>query len=209
MQLVDELSMIYTTCFMCFATLAHNKSRPVAAFIAIGLVALCIFITAYYHYLQDPTFHQTAYALLTAVVLLRAMFLMETRLRPAKMTPEDEVRLPQEARAKRARDSRLVRTMWTMAGSGLTIFLGGFALWNLDNFCCSSLRTWRRRVGLPWGILLEGHGWWHLMTGVGAYTYIVWGIWLRYCLEGRQEEVELHWPTWFSLPEVRKKGKSE
>lgn len=42
----------------------------------------------------------------------------------------------------------------------------------------------------------------HLMTGTGAYFYIMWGIWLRHCLNGRQEEYDLHWPSIFSLPDV-------
>lgn len=42
----------------------------------------------------------------------------------------------------------------------------------------------------------------HLMTGTGAYFYITWGIWLRHCLNGRQEEYDLAWPTLLSLPEV-------
>ena len=42
----------------------------------------------------------------------------------------------------------------------------------------------------------------HLMTGTGAYFYIQWGIWLRHCLNGRQEEYDLIWPRLWSLPEV-------
>ena len=40
------------------------------------------------------------------------------------------------------------------------------------------------------------------MTGTGAYFYLVWGIWLRHCLNGRQEEYDLYWPHIFSLPEI-------
>lgn len=29
--------------------------------------------------------------------------------------------------------------------------------------------------GAAVGVLAEGHGWWHLLTGVGAYYYIVYG----------------------------------
>lgn len=43
----------------------------------------------------------------------------------------------------------------------------------------------------------------HIMTGIGAYFYIVWGIWLRHCLNGRQDEFEMKWPrTVTSLPVV-------
>ena len=93
---------------------------------------------------------------------------------------------------------------------GLTIFLGGFIVWTLDNEYCSTVRGWRREIGLPWGMLLEGHGWWHLMTGVGAYLCLVWGIWLRHCLNERQDEFELNWPKWYYLPEiVRRNGDVE
>lgn len=47
----------------------------------------------------------------------------------------------------------------------------------------------------------------HLMTGTGAYFYITWGIWLRHCLNGAQEEYDLDWPRIWSLPEVVRKEK--
>jgi dihydroceramidase len=209
MQLVDELSMIYTTCIMCYATFAHFRSRLFAIALAIGLLSLAVFITAYYHYLQDPTFHQNAYALLTAVVLTRSMFVMEASLRHswkkedvsaiAKMegisgngvigtvlygtgknavgpnatlvngnTMRSRSSSPGSYRSiEDIRDQKILKTMWTLIAVGLTSFLGGFGIWNLDNAYCSNLRVWRREVGLPWGILLEGHGWWHLLTGFG------------------------------------------
>ena len=41
------------------------------------------------------------------------------------------------------------------------------------------------------------------MTGIGSYFYIVWAIWLRLCLQGKQDEYMLNWPfLFFSLPEV-------
>ena len=43
----------------------------------------------------------------------------------------------------------------------------------------------------------------HLMTGIGSYFYLVWAIWLRHCLNERQDEYVLSWPSkFFSLPEV-------
>lgn len=40
------------------------------------------------------------------------------------------------------------------------------------------------------------------MTGLGAYFYITWVIWLRHCLNGRQDEYTMVWPSYFSLPET-------
>lgn len=237
MQLVDELSMIYTTCLMCYATFSYARASLTRVYLATSLGSLAIFITLYYHYLQDPVFHQNAFAFLTVVVVVRSMYIMETTLRPSWRKSREEDRLAREKEGlpvlskeaqeyENARDLNILSTMWFMVGYGLSMFLGGFAIWNLDNMFCTKIRAWRREVGLPWGIFLEGHGWWyvvprhlqqpgrstatnmmvghrHLMTGTGAYLYIVWGIWLRHCLNGRQDEYYLHWPHMYTLPDVR------
>lgn len=46
------------------------------------------------------------------------------------------------------------------------------------------------------------------MTGVGAYFYIVWGIWLRHCLNYKQDDYELVWPGWTTMPLVVKRRRS-
>lgn len=217
MQLVDELSMIYTTCLMFYATFSHKQKAPVPLILGIFLVSLSVFITAYYHYLGDPVFHQNMYALLTAIVLFRSMYIMEVKLRPnikarEKARAHDAVTEEQKREQQRQddRDRKILKTMWLMVACGLSIFLGGFGIWTLDNVYCSKLRVWRREIGLPWGIFLEGHGWWHLMTGTGAYFYIVWGVWLRHCLNGRQDEFELYWPSLLtSLPAVMRKPEGQ
>lgn len=171
MQLVDELSMIYTTCLMCYASFSYSRSTPTRVSIGVSLTGLAIFITLYYHYLQDPVFHQNAYALLTAVVVFRSMYTMEVALRPRRRGTLEEDRVAREKQGlpvpskerqeyENVRDLKTLRTMWFMVVYGLSMFLGGFAIWNLDNVFCSTLREWRQQIGLPWGILLEGHGWW-------------------------------------------------
>lgn len=41
------------------------------------------------------------------------------------------------------------------------------------------------------------------MTGTGAYFYLVWGVWLRHCLNDRQGDYDLHWPSkFYTLPEI-------
>lgn len=46
------------------------------------------------------------------------------------------------------------------------------------------------------------------MTGVGAYFYIVWGIWLRHCLNYKQDDYKLIWPRITTLPVVVKRPRS-
>lgn len=45
MQLVDELSMIYTTCLMMFATFSYNRSTLFSFLMGVGLSGLAAFIT--------------------------------------------------------------------------------------------------------------------------------------------------------------------
>jgi dihydroceramidase len=204
MQLVDELSMIYTTCLMLWATFEHGRSRLFGILWGLTVAGIAIFITLYYHYLQDPTFHQNAYAILTAIVLIRAMVMQEIHLRPYFQRRRREREQQQggaglkagtaplsdaELARREKRDMEILRQMWVMVAWGLTVFLGGFAVWNLDNIYCSTLRRWRYDVGLPWGLLLEGHGWWHIGTGLGAYSYIGKLLLLRSKVHLRGERV--------------------
>ncbi|KAK6582361.1 hypothetical protein PZA11_004769 [Diplocarpon coronariae] len=228
MQLLDELSMIYTATIMCYATFSFSQSRAVRILLGVGLAGLAVFITVctaprarpnqstdqsqlYYHYLQDPDFHQNAFALILIVIMARSTYVMEVNIRPtlkekygmkSRKSAASGPLTASERSANDRRDMEILRNMWLMVTLGLAIFLGGFGIWNLDNAFCSTIRRWRHQVGLPWGIVLEGHGWWHLMTGVGAYYYVVWAIWLRHCLNERQDEFVLSWPSIFSIPEV-------
>ena len=177
MQLVDELSMIYTTCLMCYATFSYSRSRLFSLYLALALSSLAIFITVYYHYLQDPAFHQNAYAILTAIVLFRSMYVMVSTLRSSLKKSEEEYRIRHRGknmneeereiiRGKDRRNRRILNSMWIMIAYGLSVFLGGFAIWALDRAYCVELREWRRELGLPWGIVLEGHGWWLVLFPV-------------------------------------------
>ncbi|KAI0188389.1 alkaline dihydroceramidase [Astrocystis sublimbata] len=198
MQLVDELAMIYTTCFMAHATFAYARSAPFSIALGAGLVGLAYFITARYYETKDPQFHQDAYALLTATVVFSNIYIMERTLRPA-LKAREKKRSP-TSQVPSTRES--LSQMWIMVATGLSVFLGGFLVWSLDNWYCDTIRGWRHQIQLPWAVVLEGHAWWHLMTGIGAYYYIVWRIWIQRCLDGDEDKFRLYWPSVFHLPEV-------
>ena len=172
MQLVDELSMIYTACLMSYASFSYSRSRQFRLLLGLGLGSLALFISFYYHYLQDPAFHQSAFTILTLLVIARGIYVMETGLRPSwKM---HEVQRPGEGQVEETmtadqhctsqsddrRDAKILAIMWSMIGCGTFMFIGGYFIWSLDQRYCSTFRRWRRIAGLPWGVLLEGHGWW-------------------------------------------------
>jgi hypothetical protein len=44
----------------------------------------------------------------------------------------------------------------------------------------------------------------HIFTGIAQYFNLTWSIWLRYCFNGEQDDVELVWPSLFtSVPAVQ------
>lgn len=214
-QLVDELNMIYTTCLMAYASLSYSRSTSAQIALGVFLSLLCAGITVYYHYIQDPTFHQNVYAALTVFIVFQSVYRMEFTLRPSLRKSEekhrkerelqdDPLKAKEENEYENKRDLEILNTMWLLVACGLSVFLGGFGIWALDIKYCSTLRSWRRSIGMPWGFFLEGHGWWHLMTGIGAYCYIVWGIHLRHILNGDQEYYVMVWPRIYRLPEIVK-----
>ena len=220
--------MIYTTCVMFYATFSHKRSVRGATLVFALVVFIAVFITGYYYYIKDPLFHQNAFALLTAVVFFRSLYGMEVSLRPSRQAKrrEEVGRLNTTEATKQARidkrDRDILKTMYQMIPVGLGSIALGFLIWNLDNAYCPTLRRWRHAVGLPWGILLEGHGWWfvdagprtratliscnrHIFTGIAQFYNLTWSIWLRYCFDGEQDKVEMVWPTLFtSVPLIER-----
>ncbi|KAL1888623.1 alkaline ceramidase ydc1 [Sporothrix stenoceras] len=191
MQLADELPMIYATCIIGHATFSYGKSPATSRLIGFGLFCLGLLITVVYHVTKEPVFHQVSFACLTIAVVFRSMYDMEKTLRPAL-----KIRSPGRADA-------IMLQMWKMCLSGIALFLVGFLIWNMDNFFCLYLRSWRDILLLPWAVVLEGHAWWHIFTGLGSYYFIMWRMWLHTCLDGKEDEFALQWTNALtSIPRV-------
>ncbi|KAK1827202.1 ceramidase-domain-containing protein [Podospora conica] len=189
MQLADELPMIYTVCIMSFAAFGYGKSVKTKALLAAGLTGLACFITVYYLYAKDPVFHQVAYGALTLATTIRGFLATHSELKPALRR-----RVPGESDA-------YIRQIQQLSLAGIYMFVGGFFLWNMDNIFCHHLKTARHQIGLPWSVVLEGHGWWHILTGL-AYHLILWRVWVNTCLDGKEKEFMLDWTPWRSIPQV-------
>ncbi|KAJ4394319.1 alkaline ceramidase ydc1 [Gnomoniopsis smithogilvyi] len=185
MQLADELPMIYTTCVMAYATFAYRGSTSTRILVGLGLVALATWITAYYLTSMDPVFHQVAYGALTCALVFRNMYVMEAHLRPAL----------ERRTGSKAHSDQIMKQMWHFSLTGIALFLVGFMIWVFDNTFCDFLRATRESILLPWAALLEAHGWWHVFTGLGAYYWVIWRMWLGRCLDGEEADFMLNWPS--------------
>lgn len=109
----------------------------------------------YYLYAKDPVFHQVAFAFLQIATTFRGFYVTKWKLQPAlkKRNP--------------AQCDQQMRQTWNLALAGVVIFVAGFVIWLADTAFCHHLSTAKNHVLLPWSIVLEGHGWWHILTGLG------------------------------------------
>jgi dihydroceramidase len=179
-QLLDELPMIWTTLIMFWGIFDYGLSRAQSLGLAAGTTMLGVGVTWYYLVNKNPVFHEVAYGFITAAVLLRSWYLVLKRV-----DKEDA----------EARDDLRYTATW-----GAVTFLSGFALWGIDRGQCGNLTHAKHFMGLPWGMVLELHGWWHLLTGTGVALYITFLTQLRLHLTARQDEFQVRyvfrfWPV--------------
>lgn len=179
-QLLDELPMIYATCIPFWSVFSEFRTPRESVMVGIGIFVAANTLTAIYLYFKDPTIHQVSYALLNAGIIFQSINLTQ------KHVKDDVIR------------KELYRVMIT----GVITFLFGYFLWNLDIHFCSFVRYTRRAWGMPYGFILEGHGWWHIFTGTGVYYYLIYEEYLRCFLKNTDKFYKLQYIFGF-LPSVK------
>lgn len=147
-QLMDELPMIYVVTYAAYLTLDTLPGFKPRFGIWGPLVMLAwdVFVTVSYIYLPNPVYHQIAFACILLTSTIRTILLIYN-------LPEDN-----------PHKMMIAKTMVI----GIATFAAGFAIWNIDNIFCPELKRIREYLG-PLGVFVEGHAYWHLMTGYGSY----------------------------------------
>lgn len=178
-QLLDELPMIYATCIPFWSVFSEFKTqRQLARIGGAVFMGANLLLLIYMYVYKNPTLHQVAYGLLNAAIILKLISLTN-----------------QHVSDKKTRKQMHLTMFW-----GAATFLFGYVLWNLDIHLCSSWRHLRRWMGQPYGYLFEGHGWWHVFTGIGVYFYLVYEQYLRIWLQNKQQYYQFK--TFLGLPMV-------
>ncbi|KAJ2501328.1 hypothetical protein GGH96_002027 [Coemansia sp. RSA 1972] len=157
-QLADELPMVYGTCICIYCALQADVKVGTDVYVALALFGYSAVVTLVYVQIRKPVFHQVAYGLEVAIVLVRSML------------HQIEVRKT-NARAY----SELVHMFWLGVGA----FGVSFVLWNIDNIFCNNLRALRAVLPAPLGPLFQLHAYWHIGTALGCYVSIVYQQYLR------------------------------
>ncbi|KAI1761298.1 ceramidase [Hypoxylon sp. FL1150] len=151
-EFADEFSMLGLTWSMLQASLTVRQSPAKARLISIGLAVIFTAFSAFY--LQSPQiiYQVIAFASGILAVILRSQYVFH---------------LIQPAFPKAKSRDWNART-W----KGIFTCLAGYLLWNIDLQYCAELRALRHQLGLPWAWLFELHGWWHILTAIGADQFM-------------------------------------
>jgi dihydroceramidase len=151
-QFVDDLSMLVLAWSMLQATLTFRQTAQTTFIINLSLAVVVPLFSLYYVQTRNVVYHTSAFLLMIAVLVARTLYLFH-RLQPP---------LP----AAKSKD-------WgARTWKSIIVSVVGYILWNIDLEFCQELRNFREQIGLPWAWLFELHGWWHILTAIGASTFM-------------------------------------
>jgi len=138
-------------CAVMLNALWTTNQTPVAAHAITAVVATATAAASFiYVWTGNILHHVYTFSLMLGLIGPRVLYLIYAQKRTG----------PEKA--------ALLKRFWR----GVIVLGIGYALWHLDLEKCAELRKMRKAVGVPLGMLLEMHGWWHVLTAVGAGQFI-------------------------------------
>jgi dihydroceramidase len=152
LEFVDELSMMFLAWSMLQTVLTVRQPPGRARAIVVGLAVVFISFMVFYVWTAKIIYQVIAFLTSVLLISLRSQYLFRW-MQPA--LPADKAR------------SWNWRTIQAISWSSL-----GYLLWNLEFSFCAELRSIRAQVGLPFAWLFELHGWWHILTAIGAAQFM-------------------------------------
>ncbi|KAF4625665.1 hypothetical protein G7Y89_g12499 [Cudoniella acicularis] len=164
MMYADDFSMWLIVACILRSLCCHGQSPTITSLItAVISLGFCI-MTIIYLRSGNILIHTAFFAFLVQLIWPRTLFLIYYT----------------QGRSQREKN-RLIQRFWKAA----IILVVAFIIWNIDLQKCPQLREIRKSLGLPWAWALELHGWWHILTAVGAAEYI------RLARHLSQEEIQI------------------
>jgi dihydroceramidase len=157
MQMLDELPMLYCTCVLIYNLLEMHRRNMYGMWLKLFLVVDAVGLTAAYLRNKNPLFHQVTYGLQTTFILIQSIRLTTSLSKATKQQ---------------------VYTARYVLSRGWMMYIVGFVFWVIDNHYCMELREWRQSMGAG-GVMLQFHGWWHVLTGLGSYWIMVFIEYMR------------------------------
>ncbi|GAB7322516.1 hypothetical protein MBLNU13_g03443t2 [Cladosporium sp. NU13] len=141
---------IATACCLHRAS-TFGKSEGYSRNVALILIGGITVETLYHSYMNEHVVHELTFLFLILLVIGQTRSLISKRI-------------------ERTKDKQNLRRLAIFGGA---CFLFGYLLWQLDFIYCAQLTSLKRAIGMPWSFVLEFHGWWHILTAIGAYVFMV------------------------------------
>lgn len=162
---------IATACVLHRA-MSFRQSEQYSRNVALFLICSLSIETIYHSIMDEQMVHELTFLLLILLVIRQTRSLIRDRIQK-----DEEKRMLKWLSIFGAGESLALshvfaRSCWIDFSNPTVCFLFGYLLWQLDFIYCSQLTAWKRALGMPWGFLLEFHGWWHGLTAVGAYVFM-------------------------------------
>lgn len=142
-----------------------DKPKAYRLKVTATILGALIPISIYHCWADEIYVHELVFAAMVVLVTLKVQELLGERVKN------------REVRKKIANLSFFGLGKWLLSPAldsfdlehkGCGLF--GYFLWNIDYHLCSYVTAVKHGIGLPFGMLLELHGWWHICTGIGAYV---------------------------------------
>ncbi|EXJ91707.1 hypothetical protein A1O3_00257 [Capronia epimyces CBS 606.96] len=144
-QICDDLSMFWVCAAIIYELYTIDQSPTARLLFGSTLTVVLSVISAAHYKMYQLWLHNTTFILLVTAIWPRVLFLIHRRFQgPEKQYWLGRFRV------------------------GGLCFLAGFVVWLIDGAACGWLRDARNSIGLPWAFALELHGWWHILTALGA-----------------------------------------
>ncbi|ESZ98467.1 hypothetical protein SBOR_1129 [Sclerotinia borealis F-4128] len=146
----DDTSMLIATSTVLHRVFTYDKSLKFTVVTGSSLFVFMVTFIAWHCITDETVMHPVLFGIEIAFVGIKTRSIINQRVANAAVQKQ-------------------VKKLVTYGG---VIFVSGFLIWNIDNHFCSSLTDIKRSIGMPWSFILELHGWWHILTGIGAYIFI-------------------------------------
>ncbi|KAF3764594.1 hypothetical protein M406DRAFT_278149 [Cryphonectria parasitica EP155] len=153
-QFSDDLSMLLLCGCLLQKLYSHGQGPRAASLVTAVVVVATSGMSAYYVRSGEIVIHMNTFGAMVSLIWPRTLYLIYSSSPGGTRSP--------------GQTAELVRRFWT----AVAFLLLAYVLWHIDLERCLELRRIRESLGLPWAWALELHGWWHLLTAIGAAEYI-------------------------------------
>lgn len=129
--------MLFNTGIVLHRIFTFSSNTSWTLILSAALTLSLAGVSWYHVTTNEILIHTVTFALMINVIGLKTRALVHDRI------PNRSVR----------------RRVRRLARGGAVSFISGFAIWVVDRIFCNYLIRARRAIGMPWGFLLELHGW--------------------------------------------------